>query len=186
VPDWSPWWSVLSNDYDRSVSCELIEWRRQSLNACIRITLSFNTLCMRPWWLALIVHCSFALNSFQSAYTKFHSTESTLLSVHDHIKAMSQQKITALCLLDLSAAFDTIDHSILTHHLSAWFGLKGTILSWLQSYLFSRSFIININATLSPTFLGLLQGVPQGSVLDPLIFIRTPLCSISSLLRLIG
>jgi len=94
------------------------------------------------------------LNSFQSAYTKYHSTESTLLSMHDHIiKAMSQQKITALCLIDLSAAFDTIDHSILTRRLSSWFGLKGTVLSWLQSYLSSRSFIVNINATLSATFL---------------------------------
>jgi len=82
------------------------------------------------------------LNSFQSAYTKYHSTESTLLSVLDHIiKAMSQQKITALCLLDLPAAFDTIiDQSILTHRLSSWFGLKGTVLSWLQSYLILSQF----------------------------------------------
>src|SRR5258706_385535 len=74
------------------------------------------------------------LNSFQSAYTKFHSTESTLLAVHDHIiNAMSQQKVTALCLLDLSAAFDTIDHSILIHRLSSWFGLNGTVLTWQLS-----------------------------------------------------
>ena len=52
------------------------------------------------------------LNSHQSAYIKSHSTESTLLSVHDHIiKAMSLQKITGLTLLNLSAAFDTIDPS---------------------------------------------------------------------------
>jgi hypothetical protein len=54
------------------------------------------------------------LNSFQSAYVKSHSTETTLLSVHDYIiRAMSLQQVTCLCLLDLSAAFDTIDHSIL-------------------------------------------------------------------------
>jgi len=59
------------------------------------------------------------LNSYQSAYTKHHSTESTLIAVHDPIiKSMSEQKVTALCLLDLSAAFDTIDHSILLHRLS--------------------------------------------------------------------
>ena len=103
------------------------------------------------------------LNSFQSAYTKHHSTESALLSVHDHIiKAMAQQKVTALCLLDLSAAFDTIDHSILIHRLSSWFGLNGTVLSWLQSYISSREFVVNINASLSDPF-PLHQGVPQGS-----------------------
>jgi hypothetical protein len=122
------------------------------------------------------------LNSFQSAYTKHHSTESTLLSVHDHIiKAMSQQKITALCLLDLSAAFDTIDHSILVHRLSSWFGLNGTVLSWLQSYLSSRNFVVNIKEFQSNP-LPLHQGVPQGSVLGPLLFIlyTTPLSSLIS------
>ena len=122
------------------------------------------------------------LNSFQSAYTKHHSTESTLLSVHDHIiKAMSQQKITALCLLDLSAAFDTIDHAILVHRLSSWFGFRGTVLSWLQSYLSSRDFVVNVKASLSEPF-PLHQGVPQGSVLGPLLFIlyTTPLSSLIS------
>ena len=62
------------------------------------------------------------LNPFQSAYTKGHSTETTLLSVHDHIiKAMSLQQVTCLTLLDLSAAFATIDHSILLERLSSWF-----------------------------------------------------------------
>ena len=122
------------------------------------------------------------LNSFQSAYTKHHSTESTLLAVHDHlIKAMSQQKVTALCLLDLSAAFDTIDHSILLHRMSSWFGFNGTVLSWLESYLSSRSFTVNMNSSVSDKF-QLRQGVPQGSVLGPLLFIlyTTPLSSLLS------
>jgi len=97
---------------------------------------------------------------------------------------MSHQKITALCLLaaDVSAAFDTIDHSILVHRLSSWFGLiKGTVLSWLQSYLSSRNFTVNINGTSSAPF-PFLQGVPQGSVLGPLLFIiyTTPLSSLIS------
>jgi hypothetical protein len=94
---------------------------------------------------------------------------------------MSQQKVTALCLLDLSAAFDTIDHSILIHRLSSWFGFNGKVLSWLTSYLSSRNFVVNINSTMSDQF-SLNQGVPQGSVLGPLLFIlyTTPLSSLIS------
>ena len=122
------------------------------------------------------------LNSFQSAYTKFHSTESTLLAVNDHIiNAIGQQKVTALCLLDLSAAFDTIDHSILIERLSSWFGLNGVVLSWFQSYLSARSFKVSLNGTESPNF-QLFYGVPQGSVLGPLLFTlyTTPLSSLIS------
>ena len=122
------------------------------------------------------------MNSFQSAYTKFNSTETTLLAVHDHIiRAMSQQQVTGLCLLDLSAAFDTIDHTILLHRLKSWFGLTDTVLSWIQSYLSSRSFTVDINGIKSPPS-KLLYGVPQGSVLGPLLFIlyTTPLSSIIS------
>ena len=74
------------------------------------------------------------LNPFQSAYIKGHSTETTLLSVHDQIiKAMSLQQVTCLTLLDLSAAFDTIDHSILLERLSSWFGITSNALSWIKS-----------------------------------------------------
>jgi len=89
------------------------------------------------------------LNSFQSAYTAHHSPESTLLSVHDHIiKAMAQQKFTDLCLLDLSAAFD---HSIRRpiHRLSSWLGLNGSVLYWLNSYISSRDFVVNIKENIS-------------------------------------
>jgi len=122
------------------------------------------------------------LNSFQSADTAHHSTESTLLTVHDHIiKAMAHQQTIAICLLDLSAAFDTIDHSILIHRLSSWFGLNGTVLSWLNSYISSCDFVVNIKETISDP-LPLHQGVPLGSVLGPLLFIlyTTPVSSFIS------
>jgi Reverse transcriptase (RNA-dependent DNA polymerase) len=76
------------------------------------------------------------LNSFQSACTKLHSIETALLAVHDYlIRFNSQQNISCLCLLDLSAAFDTIDQSVLLERLSSWFGISGTALNWVKSYL---------------------------------------------------
>ena len=78
------------------------------------------------------------LNSHQSAYCKHHCTETALLCIHDYlISAMGSQKISYLCLLDLSTAFDTIDHDILITRLSSWFGIHGSVLSWFKSYLLS-------------------------------------------------
>ena len=78
------------------------------------------------------------LNPHQSAYCKHHSTETALLHIHDHlIGAIGSQKVSCLCLLDLSAAFDTTDHDILITRLSSWFGIHGSVLSWFKSYLSS-------------------------------------------------
>ena len=61
------------------------------------------------------------LNPYQSAYSKNHSTKTTLLSLHDHLSnAIAHQQVSCLCLLDLSAAFDTLDHSILLTRLSTY------------------------------------------------------------------
>ena len=121
-------------------------------------------------------------NLYQSAYTKFRSTETALLSVYDSlIRATAKQQVSCLCLLDLSAAFDTIDHDILLHRLAVWFGITDTALSWFQSYLLSRSSIVSTLGHRSSSF-STSCGVPQGSVLGPILFIMytTPLSSLIS------
>ena len=73
-------------------------------------------------------------NQYQSAYKKFHSTEAALPKVeNDIILNVDEGRVTALTLLDLSAAFDTLDHSSITNLLSTWYGIDGIALDWFVS-----------------------------------------------------
>ncbi len=110
------------------------------------------------------------LEKFQSAYKQFHSTESALLRVsNDILRAIDNKHCIALTLLDLSAAFDTIDHKILLKILQNDLGIQDIALQWFESYLVNRSQCVSIdNAQSEP--LDLPYGVPQGSVLGPLLF----------------
>jgi len=83
--------------------------------------------------------------------------------------------------LDLSAVFDTINHSILLDRLSKWFGLHGAVLNWVKSYLSNRLFQFKCSDQLSEPHHS-SYGVPQGSVLGPLLFslYTTPLSSLIS------
>ena len=82
---------------------------------------------------------------------------------------MDSGKAVALTLLDLSAALDMIDHSLLYDCLHDWFGLDGTVLFWIKSYLSNRKQEIKIGDSFSESII-LPFGVPQGSVLGPLLF----------------
>ena len=107
---------------------------------------------------------------YQSAYRSKHSCETALLKVNsDLLIATDSGKVSILALLDLSAAFDTLDHDILFQRLQCSFGITGTVLQWFKSYLSDRVQTVKTGMYQSePT--SLRFGVPQGSVLGPILF----------------
>jgi len=111
-----------------------------------------------------------SFNPFQSAYRKMHSTETALLhtlsNIYSHIDSGSSVLAVSL---DLSAAFDTVPHSTLLSRLQQNFGIHGLPLLWLKSYLADRSQFVLVDGHCSSN-LPLSTGVPQGSVLGPLLF----------------
>ena len=115
------------------------------------------------------------MEAHQSAYCSSHSMETALLKVKtDVIQALENQEVECLILLDLSAAFDTIDHDILLSRLKSRFMVTGVILKWLGSYLKDGTQVVEIGVPLSggsrSEFVSLRSGIPQGSVLGPILF----------------
>ena len=109
--------------------------------------------------------------TLQSAYRPNHSTETALLKIkNDILMNMDKQHATLLILLDLSAAFDTVDHQILLNRLRTEFGVSGKVLDWFASHLSNRSQKVTVDGVLSDWF-GIDFGVPQGSCLGPLLFV---------------
>ena len=110
------------------------------------------------------------LDPLQSAYRPAHSTETALLKVHnDIVTAVDKGSGVFLVLLDLSAAFDTVDHTILLDFLMTHVGLDGPVVQLIESYLSRRTQRVSIDNVLSDIS-ELLFGVPQGSVLGPIEF----------------
>ena len=109
------------------------------------------------------------LEQNQSAYRQHHSTETALLRIDTDIRcAVGNRKVVLMAMLDLSVAFDTVNHDILLHSLSS-IGIQGTALKWFESYLKHRSQAVIIQGERSAVQ-QLSTGIPQGSVLGPHLF----------------
>jgi hypothetical protein len=101
----------------------------------------------------------------QSFYRRYHSTETALVKVtNDILLKMNSQEVTLLVILDLSSAFDTVNHEILLRRLRNEFGIHGKVLDWFKYYLHNRGQQISIEGILSQRF-------DLDSCLGPLLFI---------------
>ena len=106
----------------------------------------------------------------QYGFQNGKSTDLAILDMHSKIVGAFENKELACCVfLDFAKAFDTVNHKILLKKLE-YYGIRGTVLKWFDSYLCNRPQCVNINGTLSD-FLNILCGVPQGSVLGPILFL---------------
>ena len=110
------------------------------------------------------------LPTYQSTYHKQHSTETVVLNMCDKILQNAEHdKLTAMVCLDLSAAFDTVKHTVLRTVMEHYFGLKDTALQWLSSYVSNRQFSMKIGGSFSQTHT-INFSVPQGNILGPVLF----------------
>ena len=106
----------------------------------------------------------------QSAYREFHSVETAMCKIYnDLVIRKCKGDCTLLVLLDLSAAFDTVDHKILINDLIR-LGIGGKVLDWFSSFLNNRSFNVVVGKEISDSG-KMTTGVPQGSILGPVLFI---------------
>ncbi len=111
------------------------------------------------------------LEKFQSGFKSQHSMETALLKVVNYIWLETDKgSAVALVLLDLSSAFDMVDHNILISRLESCVGLQGKVLKWFQYFLTNRSLSVSIGQHSSSSH-QLACGVPQGSILAPVLFL---------------
>ena len=117
------------------------------------------------------LHSNNLLPKFQSGFRRGYSTETAILRMlSDIYAAVDRGRVALLALLDVSAAFDTVDHDILLERLLVSFGVTGSAHAWIRSFLSSRSQSVRLGSS-SSSWSSIRCGVPQGSILGPLLYI---------------
>lgn len=115
------------------------------------------------------LHLNDRLTKTQSGNKKWHSTETSVIETTDTIlKAIDQKMLTSVVFLDMSKAFDSVNHETLILKLRD-VGASDPVIQWFGSYLNDRRQVVRIHSTLSEP-LPIVCGVPQGSILGPLLF----------------
>ena len=111
------------------------------------------------------------INNNQSGFRKGHNTTTTLIKVTDEIRqSIDNRKLTLLILFDFSKAFDKVHHELLLVKLKL-LGFSQLVINWFSSYLTERSQRVFIDIDLVSTWAHIITGVPQGSVLGPLLYL---------------
>ena len=110
------------------------------------------------------------LYDYQSGFRKNHSTDTSLFFLNDKIlEGFHDGLVTSMILIDLQKVFDTINHDILLKKLSI-IGFSDHTVKWFESYLSNRKFMVNLENSFSEIS-SISCGVPQGSILGPLLFL---------------
>ena len=155
------WKTAIVRPLLKKLNAELIEKNYRPVS-----NLSFlSKIVERCMLKQFIDHCTNynLIPDFQSAYREHYSTETSLLKLcNDILTDMDNKKVTMMAILDLSAAFDTVDHDIFIDVMHEEFGISGTALDWFRSYLSPRGFKVAVGDCYS-SHKQLEFSVPQGS-----------------------
>jgi hypothetical protein len=157
----------------RTMACNVIEYKSQTKAQTQVPNLPFISKIIEKIVAQQItdhLNANQLFDSRQFAYRANHSCELALLTLSNHIYSSADNgEVTVVLLLDMSAAFDTVQHDILLDRLLS-LGVCGHALNWLTQYLRDRASSVSCRGVTSAPLINAFR-VPQGSVLGPLIFI---------------